>query len=201
MAVLIIKPPALVGSTIIDPLSLTVFSFDVTTNEDHAHSTEWTEFPVETGLDISDHAVDVADEVTITGIISDTPVYGVPAPDRAKQAYETLLRLRSAHRLVTVVTGLRVYNSMGITSVSTSRDAETGQSVMPTVTFKQISLVQSVTIPIPAALLKPQVVAGGQSPVDAGAQAPESKPAAVEPADQDTTAYGSWLQKGYDAVL
>jgi hypothetical protein len=194
MAVLIVKPPAVQGASIIEPLALTVVVFDATMSEDHTSSVEWTDFPVESGLDVTDHAIENPNEVVITGVISDTPLFATPTPNRSRSAFETLIRLKESHKLVTVVTGLKVYNNMGIVSVTTTRDNQTGQAVVPVVEFKQIRLVQSVTIPIPPELLKPSVAPGGSSESDAGAQSPSDVD--VDSVDPNAEAYQSLLVRG-----
>lgn len=174
MAVLLVKQPATSGSKILEPFSLTIFDFDVTTQEQHKHPVEWTQNPVETGLEITDNAVVQPDELTITGVITDTPIgLAIPFPERAQSGYETLLRLKDDRRLVTVVTGLRVYQDMAITDVSVQRDPKNGQAVRPTVSFRKVIIVNSVTIPIPPEILDPPLQPGGASDVDAGKQPTE----------------------------
>lgn len=173
--ILIVKGPATSGPRIVDPLSLTIWDLDVGTSETHSHKVDWTDQPVESGLDVTDHAIIQPDEVTISGIISDTPLgLALPLPDRAQSGYETLLRLKDERRLVTLVTGLKVYSDMGIVSVSAQRQPGQGQSVRPTVTLKKVRLVQSVTIPIPPEILKPPQKPSGSSAVDAGTQPTEA---------------------------
>ena len=171
MAVLLVKSPAASGARIIELLALTILDFDATTQESHNHKVNWTSHPVESGIDVTDNAVIQPDELTLNCVISNTPLgLSLPIPDKALSGYETLLRLKDSKRLVTVVTGLRVYTNMGITNVSVPRAQGDGQKLRFTVNFKEIRKVVSVEIEIPPELLKPKVKAGGQSPVDAGTQ-------------------------------
>lgn len=58
-----------------DPTSfLPAFSWDIVTSESHDHTNEVTEYPVETGVDISDHVRIKPDTVTIVGEITMTPI-------------------------------------------------------------------------------------------------------------------------------
>lgn len=168
---LLVKGSAIGGSRIIDPLTLTFFEFDATISEDHSDSIEWTRNPVESGIDVTDHAIVQPEEVSITGVVSDTPLNAIPYPDRSIELYDMILEVARNKALVTVVTGLRVYSDMGITSVGVKRDNKSSnQQVKPVITLRQVRKVNSVEIPIPPELLKPAVKPGGQSPVDAGKQ-------------------------------
>jgi hypothetical protein len=171
MAVLLVKPPATSGAKIVEILSFTIFNFDVTTSEQHKHSVDWTKNPVETGLEVTDNAVVQPDELTLSGVISDTPLgLTVPLPDRAQSSYDTLLRLKDQKLLVTVVTGIKVYQDMGISGVTLQRDPKNGQAIRPTVTFRKIRIVNSVTIAIPPEILAPPVQPSGASEIDGGKQ-------------------------------
>lgn len=60
-----------------DPsLGFPLFSFDVVTSEVHEATCDPTEFPVETGADISDHIRSKPAQVTIVGHITMTPMSG-----------------------------------------------------------------------------------------------------------------------------
>jgi hypothetical protein len=172
MTILLIKSPSTSGSQIVDPLILASFQFDVTTEETESRSTDWTSNPVENGLDVSDNAVVKPINLSLSGVISDTPLNSVlvPLPNTAKDAYDTLIRLQESRSLVTVVTGLEVYPNMGIVSVDSSRNSKTGQTLRPKVKLRQVRLVTSVEIAIPPELLKPKVSASAQSGIDAGKQ-------------------------------
>lgn len=174
---------------IIDNLLLS-WSFDATTEEQYEDSTEWTDHPVESGLPVSDHAIDQPVRVTLAGVVSES-VAGIPGavplPDRARQAYDRLLSLKARHQLVTVVTGLRVLQNMGIEKVNLARDARTGLAVHPTVELKEVRLVASVTVPVPPEILKAEAKAAGQtSNVDAGKQTGASPDAATSAAGNRT---------------
>jgi len=166
------KPPAQSGARIIDPVLLTLIEFDVTLDESYEDTVEWTEYPVETGIPITDHAIIDPVRLTLSGVITDTPTRpgAVPFRDRSRLAYERLLALKDARTLVTVVTSLRPLANMGIESVDLKRDATTGQAVTPVVTLKQIRIVNSVSVPIPPEILSPPAKAGQQSQLDAGKQ-------------------------------
>jgi hypothetical protein len=159
---------------ILDPILLDIIEFDVLTDESWSDSVEWTEHPVESGLAITDHGIRQPTEVTLSGVFTDTPLTPapLPVPDRAKQAYDRLLEMMERREIVTVITGLRVHESMGVAAVDKTKDVTTGRAVIPVVTLREIRIVNSVSIPIPPAILAAAQKPGGQSDVDAGVQSP-----------------------------
>lgn len=53
----------------------TLLTFDAAINEQHGRESQPTTFPVEDGSVISDHIILSAFELTLTGVVSDTPLY------------------------------------------------------------------------------------------------------------------------------
>ncbi len=182
------KANASAGARIFDPVLLTLIEFDVIIDESWSDVAEWTDFPVETGLPISDHAIIEPTKLTLSGIVTDTPIQAgaIALPDRGRRAYERLLFLMNARSLVTVITGLRVLQDMGIESVDVTRDNTTGQAVWPVVSLKQVRIVNSVSVPIPPEILAPEVKASEQSALDAGKQAAPVSSNATEEAAETT---------------
>jgi hypothetical protein len=184
------KRPASAGARIIDPILLTLIEFDATLDESWSDTAEWTDFPVETGLPASDHAIINPVKLTLRGVVTDTPLQAgaIALPDRGRRAYERLLTLMKARSLVTVVTSLRVIQNMGIESVDLARDSKTGQAVYPVVSLKEVRIVKSVSVPIPPEILSPPSKAGQQSPLDAGKQsAPVSSDETADAAGETMT--------------
>lgn len=187
---------------ILDPVLLTLIEFDVSLSERYTDSVDWTEFPVESGLPITDHGVVRPAEIILSGIVSDTPLgpLATPFPDRGKLAYERLLSLLQQRRLLVVQTGLRVYVNMGIVSLELSRERPEG-AVFPVVSLREIRIVGSITVPIPPELIAaPDAKAGNQSAVDAGKQAGSAAGPVTEAATERTAAKtGVDLLKGIQA--
>lgn len=66
-----------------------------------------------------------------------------------KKAYDYLLDTQQRRIPFTVVTGLRRYENMVITSISVNKDVKTGQALDVTVKLKQIRLVKNEKIFVP----------------------------------------------------
>jgi len=142
-------------------------NFDATISESHRKSNEVTSHPVEAGIDVSDHIRPQPEEIDINGIVSDTPLVYLPSlratspiegdltrpTERADAAYKEIQRVMDAGQLVTVVTKLREYEDMAITSFAVDRDASTGNVLNATLSLRQVVTVESqVTAePIPIA--------------------------------------------------
>lgn len=149
---------------------LSRIEFDATTDSRLSRSVEWTASPVESGLDVTDHARELPNEITLSGVFTDTPISGLTLPDAARRAYEQLIAVMQAREPVTVVLGFAVLTSMGITNVEAMVDTQTGEAIGVKVSLREVRIVQSVTVPIPPEILALEAKAGAQSEADAGIQ-------------------------------
>ena len=141
---------------------------DASLKEDHDLEVDVTDHPVETGASVSDHARPKPREVTIEGVVSNTPLStlqarqaqtaegtsilstaGQPAvrgkPGWAESAFATLEALWTVPKLITIVTGLKTYDNMLLTSLKVPRDDKTGDVLKFTAKFKQVRLVKNAT--------------------------------------------------------
>lgn len=151
---------------------------DASIKEDHDAEVEVTDHAVEQGAAITDHARPKPVELTIEGLVSNTPIsisqqsqsassvgsssapssYGIytmmPAGTTsgtagargfAEAAYTMLRDLRDNPRLITIVTGLRKYTNMLLTSLKVPREAKTGEALNFTAKFKEVRLATTTT--------------------------------------------------------
>ncbi|MCG8433494.1 MAG: hypothetical protein MJA83_05640 [Gammaproteobacteria bacterium] len=164
-----------------DFLPAGAIEFDASVNEDHEAENDVTEFPVEEGADITDHIRPRPESITINGIVSNTPLTLLPIePRRAEEAYDKLKTIKDTGQLVSIVTSLRRYDNMAITSLSVVRNAQNGNVVNATVRLREVFLAQTETvIPEP-----PGTATTG--PVDTGAQSATPASAAVTQKSNDS---------------
>ena len=158
-----------ITDTQIDDLTL-----DVATVVDHGFSSEVTTHPVSEGEDISDHVTPQADVITITGIISRTPINPAIALEqlsnsRYQRAFDKLRDLKERPRLITLLTQRRQYDDMVLTSINITDDAATGDSIQFTATFQHIRQVQVLVTRFSDAAQRPNTIPavkriGQQSP-------------------------------------
>lgn len=146
------------GPTMIGDLAL-----DCTVTETHTATSTVTEHPVESGANIADHIRPDPVQLSITGIVSDTPI-GSKQVQRAvsvggasvqvtqqeppssatgfgRAAWAKLDAIRVAGKPLKVVTRDKTYESMALVSLSVPKEAKTGGALYFTAQFKQVRIV------------------------------------------------------------
>ena len=148
------------------------FEMQVVMEEQHTDDLEITDHPVEQGAIISDHAFKRPAEVKIVGGWSDSPsnpdlfkalaavpgqtVQGVQSlitgnnVSQGRDIYDKLLKLQSDRNPFDVYTGKRIYRDMLIRSLSTVTDRETENSLVVTLLLRQVILITTSTLTLPA---------------------------------------------------
>lgn len=141
------------------------FLIDAALAETHTAESEVTQFPTETGSDITDNNRLIPRTVSITGVVSNTPI-GTVATSRAKtgaavaaiartlggpllsdvheptaNALAVFDRVRANRKPVTIETSLRVYTNMVLTQLEIPRSADDGDSLNFTAAFQEIIIV------------------------------------------------------------
>lgn len=173
------------------------FLFDATLSEGFQKAIDWTKNPVEGGVDSTDHGTEQVGDLTLDGVITETPINLADNElDRVNAMCERLVEMAKAKLPVIVQTGMKVYEDLVISSVSISRDERTGRAANISLSFQEFRAVGSRTVLIPPERLAPPVKAGGTAEVDAGQQSP------VDATPEDTEAVQaemeSLLSKGFD---
>ena len=124
------------------------YEIDVFTDEAHTFDSRITSDPVEDGADITDNIQELPDSITLTGIVSDTP-FGQLAERRAPSEINSMIALnilkqvRSAREPVTIETNLDVYEDMALERLSVPQNAQTGDALQFTATFRKVRIVQT----------------------------------------------------------
>jgi hypothetical protein len=119
--------------------------FDATLSEAHEGKSQVTNYSVEDGSQISDHIINQPDKLVIEGFVTNSSLSGGGAT-ASQQAFNQLFQLRSEKKLVTVVTGFKVYNDMAILSISVPKTRATGDSISFTVELQKITKVGSSSV-------------------------------------------------------
>jgi hypothetical protein len=126
------------------------YFFDVFLRESHSGSVKITEHPVQGGANISDHAYNLPDTLTIEILVSDTMdsiVAGQFTGEVTKSvsAYEIIRSLKERRVLCSVRTRLRYYTNMLIESMTVNDDYKSAHSLRCSVSFKQIIMAVVAT--------------------------------------------------------
>ena len=147
------------------------YSIDASVSEQHSFDSEVTEFPVESGSNITDNVRPKPIKITIEGVVSDTPI-GKIADLRfrdkilsdsddpfvpSEDALAHLLKVRDSREPVTVETSLKRFDSMVLTSLDIPRTSDTGHALKFTAAFQQVLIITNLRTVVRVAA--PQVFA------------------------------------------
>jgi hypothetical protein len=186
-------------NAIIDSLVL-----DASVKEEHISEVDVTDHPVEQGAAVSDHARPKPEELTIEGVVSNTPLSNLQTsrattfegvsftsnaasqsvrgmPGNAESAYAQLRALRDKPILITVVTALRTYDNLIMTSLKVPRDKDTGDVLKFEAKFKQVRIVTNAVTVVATkkSKAKPAQNNGAQSGFNTTPVSPKGAPKAL----------------------
>lgn len=119
---------------------------DAVISEEHSYNSRVTNYPIETGLIISDHIINEPDTLQITGVISDTPLSFLAPFNNSINAFNSLVEIHNRKERITVVTGIKVYTNMIITSLQVPRNVQSGQSLTFVIDLQKVFLDSSVQL-------------------------------------------------------
>lgn len=117
---------------------------DAVISEDHQYNSRVTSYPVENGLNISDHIINEPEILSITGVVSDTPLSFLAPFNRSVNAFNALVEIHNRRERISVVTGIKVYDDMVITSLNVPRNVQSGQSLTFSIELQKMLLDSSV---------------------------------------------------------
>lgn len=184
-------------------VSIGSIQLDATVSENHQYKSNLTQHPIETGGNVADHIYHDPVKLTMEGEVTNTPVSifsilgGIS--DRRIEAFEQLIELRNARQLVTVVTGLKVYENLVIVGLTFPRDNRTGRRLQFTADFESAEFVASQIVgTVPEKVAAPQKDQA-QDEVAKGRQ--EATPANPAQEAQSTKTQASLASKGFDFLL
>jgi hypothetical protein len=130
--------------------------FDATFEETHEAELVVTDNPVETGVNVSDHAFMNPIRLTISAGVSDTPMvdhnemhlndpFASDGSGRSQRGYELLLALQKKAEPFDVQTGLKLYHNMVCVSIRTMQDKDTAGVFIFTATLREIIIYSTAT--------------------------------------------------------
>lgn len=161
------------------------FTGQVTIEEVHHDEMEIVEHPIEQGAAITDHAYKRPAEVTLRYAWSTSPaagagIFGLPAFDSSavqnelQDIYAGLLALQDNRVLCDIFTGKRVYSSMLLKSLAVTTDKHSENALFVTCTFKQVILVNTQTVTVPASAANQAQPQATQASQNVGSQSLQS---------------------------
>ena len=134
------------------------YFFDAFIREGHEGAVRITEHPVQDGTNISDHAYNFPDKLSLEIFVSDSMdevVVGQFSEYDTKSisAYQILRALKEQRMPLSINTSLHYYENMLIEHMSTYRDHQSANSLKCTAVFKQIRVA---SIAVEVVSIKPQ---------------------------------------------
>lgn len=182
-----------------------ILEIDATPNVNLSHSMNVTAFPVEGGATISDHTQKLPEVVTISGIVSSTPLRlfsfnPIIGDARPRAAFEILKELQESGELIRVVTDLKTYDSMVLTNLSAPRRADTKHAVFFTATFTEVAVVSSEIVVLPPEEQVQQTATKKQE-VGKVTPKPQDDPKKREKAASYMVRIGEWAVPKVEAFL
>jgi hypothetical protein len=138
--------------------SMGMLTLDAALTEDEEYKNRVTVFPVENGLDISDHIRQEPDEFKVEGVVSDTPDYSDAIDGQySGSAYRALLAMVGrdyvsretdpiptneypAPIMVDVISKFRVFTDMFLETLHIPRTVNTGDTIQFTAHFKKVRI-------------------------------------------------------------
>lgn len=128
-------------------------TLDAAINEDYTYSSNVTSYPVESGSVVSDHIINDPESFSISGIISQTPLKLLSGlrteRNLVQKSFDALTKIYNDKELVTVVSGLKVFDNMAMTSFRVNRSGATGDALMFDASFTKVTVVETQTTTIP----------------------------------------------------
>ncbi len=125
---------------------------DAAIEERHEHTSQVTQHPIEAGGFVSDHVYEDPRHVSVTGEITESPVVFFSAfnglSDRRVEAFDQLHDLYKTRDVVTLVTGLKVYEDMVLKSFTVPRNQRTGRRLQFTAEFEEVRKAASQVVGI-----------------------------------------------------
>lgn len=91
--------------------------------------------------------------------------------NRVLDAHNTMLDIMERKVLVTIITGLRAYNNMVLTSYNPVENTANGESLVFTASFRELRVVKSEQVILPDRVLSPDIAAGAASVQKQGSKA------------------------------
>lgn len=132
---------------------------DAAVSEGHLSTCEVSDNPIEGGADVTDHVQMKPAQLTVEGVISDTPLgYAVigniqnlarsittlfGASSRSQDAYDAMIELQKSRQPFTVITSLKRYTNMILTELSIPRTATTGGAIHFQATMREVFIAQT----------------------------------------------------------
>lgn len=146
-----------IGQVAVIPRNVAGFVFDATFEEVHTSELEITEFPVEAGASVTDHAYVKPYKLKMTVGVSNTPLrevalddaFGPAGDNRIRVAFQKLQELQARREPFQIFTGLKLYSNMLPAVITTPQDKDTAHALVFQIEFREIIIVYTQIVEYP----------------------------------------------------
>ena len=158
--------------------------FDSIDAEVHDWQRDVTQNPVENGSPVADHIIDRPRNLTITGMISNSPIDGsniflggnLLDTDRVAEAFQVLDALYKSKSLITIYTRYANYVDMAISDLNIPRSPDLGNAITISIQATQFRIVTTQSTNTPPGLgVKKQSDSTGKAGTSNSADKPTQK--------------------------
>lgn len=118
--------------------SVSGIEMDTSITETHSYTSVVTTYPVESGQQVTDHIYKRPTKVSVSGIVTDTPINIFSQRNRSITAFNALVEIHRKREVVTLITGIKQYKNMVMTTLNVPRTIETGQSLTFNMEFQEV---------------------------------------------------------------
>lgn len=134
------------SNTQVNVVGPTVYVFDAVLVANHRKRIEATSKPLQSGYNISDHAIKIQPEVTLEIGMSDAMAAFAPGqwignPSKSLSAWQVLNKIADNRVLVTLATRQETYRNMMIVGIDSPETNKTVKGLKVNITFKQMLIV------------------------------------------------------------
>lgn len=152
------RPTATTGFVLFDDAGLELV-VDATMSEGHRFQADVPEHEVEHGAAVADHRRRKLVELELTGAVSTSPARQTRDQSETRDVdfFGRIIAAFARDEAVwTVVTGLRVYESMALVDASVPRAPLDGEVLNVSLKFREIRFVSAITTGVPASIIRAQ---------------------------------------------
>lgn len=138
---------------IVQPVSINGIEFDALISEDRELTANIPEYSVEDGYSVSDSIIVSPEALSMTLIVTGTPVTWADRHSEANHLEDTLKALEElfySRALCTISTREQTYKNMAIESLTLSKNLESGNSREIPISFKKVNVTSINTTTYPA---------------------------------------------------
>lgn len=171
--------------TLINSPTFGQFVFDAVFSTEHSSNITVTQHPVQSGASVSDHAYREPDEVRLEIGMSDAAVFAGDT-SHSVNAYTQLRAIMEQREPITLITRLRTYQNMVITSMTVPDDYTTMNALKASIALQEVRIVSVATIRVQ------QTISGSKTTQSTGGT---SKGSAAKSSSSAGTSSGSTSSK------